>query len=106
MMSELQIKNKIYELEKEIEVYKKVLETPKNGSMGRPKGTSYSPEQVSFLEECAKKKMPWTAIVREFNAKFKTSVKEDSRQLYNLMRREGIIEINSKRLMAKGEYGN
>jgi len=91
MMNETQVKNRIYELEKEIAIYKKILETPSEKWVGRPKGsTTYTIEQIKFLEECEALKLTDKAIIQEYNKKFNTKIPSDGRQLYNLMVRLGI----------------
>jgi hypothetical protein len=91
MMSEKQLREKIIELEKQLEIWKVVLNSPKDGKMGRPKGsTMYTPEQMKFLAECEEKKLSDKQIIEEFNKKYDTNIKPNGRQLYNLMQRQGI----------------
>ena len=97
MLSEQQIKDRIYELKKEIEILISVLNggnTKKDYIFGRPKGSiKYSQEQVDFLKECVKNKLDDKEIIKLFNIKFKTNFKENSRRLYNFMTRYGIKTI-------------
>jgi len=93
MMNEKQIRRKIMELEREIAIFKSILETPgETGSKtGRPLGsTKYGPDRIVFLEECEKKGLSDKEIISGFNTKFGTNVPINSRQLYNLMQRKGI----------------
>ena len=91
MMSQKQIIEKIYELEKELQVYRTILNTPSDGKMGRPKGSlKYTQEQVVFLRECEAKQLSDKEIIAEFNKKFNTQISYASRQLYNIMQRQGI----------------
>lgn len=95
MMSEKQIKERIYTLEQEIRILRNVLEQKREG-FGRPKGSlKYTPEQIDFLKECEEKKFSDKEIVRQFNSKFGINLKADSRALYNFMVREGIKKLNN-----------
>jgi hypothetical protein len=56
---------------------------------GRPKGSlKYTKEHLGFLKEVSH--LSDTEIVEEFNKKFGTNIKPNSRRLYNLMLREKI----------------
>lgn len=91
MMSEKQLREKIIELEKQLEIWKAVLNSQKDGKAGRPLGsTTYTFEQMKFLAECEEKKLTDKQIIIEFNKKYGTNIKPDGRQLYNLMCRQGI----------------
>jgi len=93
MMNERQLRQKIAELEREIAIFKSILETPSDPhtSTGRPLGSSkYAPERIVFLEECEKKGLSDKEIIDTFNFKFGTNIPANSRQLYNLMQRKGI----------------
>ena len=89
MMSEKQIKERIIQLKKEIEIFEQVLNTKREG-FGRPKGSiKYTIEQENFLKE--NKDIPMKELIKLYNEKFKTNLKKDTRALYNFMERQGII---------------
>lgn len=89
-MSEKQIRERINELQEEIRILSEIVEH-KRGGFGRPKGTlKYTPEQINFLKECEENKLSDKEIVRQFNLKFETNLKPNSRALYNFMVREEI----------------
>jgi hypothetical protein len=91
MMNERQLKDKIKELERDLAIFKSILETPGDSRNGRPLGsTKYSPDRLVYLEECEMKGLSDKEIIDGFNAKFGTTIPNNSRQLYNLMQRKGI----------------
>lgn len=90
-MSEKQLKEKIYKLENKLITLKEVLETPKNGKFGRPKGsTIYSDEKIKFLKE--HKNTSMTTLIELFNEEFNTNFPKNSRALYNFMDRQGMLD--------------
>ena len=94
MLNEKQIKERIYELKKEIGTLLYVLNS-KNEGIGRPKGSiKYTQEEIDFLKDCEKNKLNDKEIIRLFNEKFKTNYKETTRKFYNFMCREGIRSPN------------
>lgn len=96
MMSERQIRERINKLQEEIRILSEVVEHKREG-FGRPKGTlKYTPEQIDFLKEGEENKLSDKEIVRQFNLKFGTTIKSNSRALYNFMLREGIKIINER----------
>ena len=93
MMNKYQIMQKIRELEKEINIYRNILENDPEGPLllGRPIGsTKYPPEKITFLEECEKRGLTDREIITEYNKKFGTNLAHNSRALYNVMQRQGI----------------
>lgn len=97
-MSKYQIEARIRELEGRIEELKLVRDSfePKPTKMGRPVGSlKYTPEQLDYLSELAKKrndgKLKDKEVVPLFNKKFGTNFTPDSRLLYNIMQRQGYI---------------
>lgn len=89
MMSERQIKERIFRLKEEIRVLEEVVETKSSYKTGRPIGSvSYSNEQTKFLRE--NKEIPMKELIKMFNDKFGTDFPKDSRALYNFMDRSGI----------------
>jgi transposase len=102
MLSEKQIRDRIWELQKEIEVLKFVLNNGntnenviKSNPPHRPKGSiKYTKEQVEFLKDCLKNKLKDKEIIDLYNLKFKTNLKKNSRALYNFTIREGLRQIN------------
>jgi len=91
MMSEKQLRERIYLLEKEIRFIDEILNVNNPDDMGRPKGSiKYTPEQVKFLIE--NKQMHMKNLIPFYNRTFGTDLKPDSRALYNFMCREGILE--------------
>ena len=98
MLSEQQIKDRIYELKKEIEILNSVLNggnTKEDYIFGRPKGSyKYTQEQIDFLKECVKNKLDDKEIVKLYNIKYGTNFPKTSRGLYNFMIRSGIKTIN------------
>lgn len=94
MLSEKQIRERIILLEKELEIYKNILETPCDGKFGRPLGsTKYNSERLNFLKQCESENLSDSEIIKRFNSKFGTNFKDNSRALYNLMQRQGIRKI-------------
>jgi len=94
MLNERQIRDKIYELKKEIKVLNSVLNGNCNSykPFGRPKESwKYSAEQIDFLKDCEEKKLEQKEIIKLFNTKFGTKLKKDTRALYNFMSRCKII---------------
>ena len=102
MLSEKQIRDRIWELQKEVEILKYVLNNGniqevvvKSNPPYRPKGSiKYTKEQVEFLKDCLKNKLKDKEIVDLYNLKFKTNLKKGSRALYNFMMRYGLKQIN------------
>jgi hypothetical protein len=93
MMSERQLRERIFQLERELEVLKSIVTTPQDGKLGRPSGsTVYTDEQIKFLKRCWEKNLSYKRIVEEYNLRYGTKWKPSDRGLYNLMRRQGIIE--------------
>lgn len=91
MLSEKEIREKVIQLERELAIYKIILETPSDNSMGRPKGSiEYSQEEVMFLKECEMKGYDDKKIIEEYNKKFNMSLPYNTRKLYNFMQRQGI----------------
>ncbi len=89
MMSERQIKERIFMLASELRILEEVLNCKVSDKMGRPLGSyKYSDEQIKFLTE--RKNMQMKELIKEFNKKFETSFSDDSRALYNFMERSGI----------------
>lgn len=89
MMSEKQVKERIYKLKEELRILEEVLETKREG-FGRPKGSlKFSSEQIKFLHDYREEDMK--KLVKLFNAKFGTNYPINSRALYNFMERTGII---------------
>ncbi|GAH22540.1 unnamed protein product, partial [marine sediment metagenome] len=65
MMSEKQIKEKIYKLQDEIRILESVLETDREG-FGRPKGSlKYNQKQIKFLYD--NRDTPMNELVELFN---------------------------------------
>jgi hypothetical protein len=94
-MSEKQLREKVIALEKELNIYKTILQTPKDGKMGRPIGSiKYTDVQVMWLKD--NKNMPMTNLVMKFNERFGTKLSVTSRALYNFMCREGIIQYDQR----------
>lgn len=90
MLNEKQIKQRIWELNKEIEILQYVLNHTSEG-MGRPLGSyKYTPEQINFLKECEKNELTDKEVIDLFNIRFGTSLSKSSRRLYNFMCRTGI----------------
>jgi len=88
-MKEKQIKERINNLRREIEILEGVLYTKRKG-FGRPKGTlKYKEEQITFLKE--NKNMKMIDLVELFNKTFGTNYPKETRALYNFMDRERII---------------
>ena len=110
MISEKQLKEKIIKLETKLKILKEVLETPKDGKFGRPKGsTIYSDKQINFLKEHKNTSMP--ILIELFNKEFNTDFKKDSRALYNLKMnkmniKQLIREINGKDIINIGDIVN
>ena len=95
MISEGQLKRIIRELELKLESYREILETKKDAGFGRPVGSiKYTEEQIKFLED--NKDNPMPLLILEFNERFGTKFKPDSRALYNFMMRQGIIEVKPR----------
>ncbi len=91
MLNEKQIKERIYELKKEIGILYYIINGNNDNNLGRPRGSiQYTQEQMNFLKECEQNNLDDKEIINLFNLKFGTDFKEDSRALYNLMNREGI----------------
>ena len=89
MMNEKQIKERINELKREINILEEVLNSKREG-FGRPKGSlKYTIEQEKFLRE--NKNIPMKELVALFNKKFNTNYPMESRALYNFMDREGFL---------------
>lgn len=89
-MNEKQIKERINELEKEINILEYVLNKTSEGT-GRPKGSiKYTKEQVDFLKKCEEDKLTDKEIIKVYNQKFGTNYPETARGLYNFMNRYGI----------------
>lgn len=89
MMSEKQIKERIYKLQDEVRILESVLETKREG-FGRPKGSiKYNQEQIKFLYD--NRDTPMAELVTAFNKQFGTKYHSESRTLYNFMCREGIL---------------
>ena len=93
MLNERQIRDKIYELKKEIKTLNSVLsDNSKIKPFGRPKRSyKYSLEQIDFLKDCKKKKLEPKEIIKQFNTKFGTEFDKNTRALYNFMSRSKII---------------
>lgn len=87
MMNKRQLVEKINQLKKELLIYEEILNTPPDG-FGRPRGTTYTQEQLAFLKANASLKD--SEIITNYNNKFGTNIQKTSRQLYNLMQREGL----------------
>lgn len=93
MMSEKHIRERIYELEKEIGILESVLNEKREG-FGRPKGSiKYTQEEVNFLKKCEKEELSDTEIIEAFNERFKTNYPKTTRKFYNFMTRYGIKNI-------------
>ncbi len=110
MISEKQLKEKIIKLETKLKILKEVLETPKDGKFGRPKGsTIYSDKQINFLKE--HKNTSMKILIELFKKEFNTNYKKDSRDLYNLKMNKMNIkqllrEINGKDIINIGDIVN
>ena len=94
-MSEKQLREKVNHLKRELAICEEILNTKRDGSMGRPKGSIlYTEEQVKFLKE--HKDMPMKNLILLFNLQFKKNYSQNTRALYNFMCREGIIEYEKR----------
>lgn len=100
MMTEREIKERIYDLKKEIDIYEKILKT--THEFGRPTGsTKFTPAQLEFLKLCVARKLPIPKITDLFNKRYKTNYPLESRGLYNAMLRQGIIKTTYTRIGKK-----
>lgn len=96
MMSEKQLREKVNYLKRELAIYEEILNTKKDGSMGRPKGSvKYTDEQVAFLRK--NKDVLMKELILMFNLEFKTNYPPQTRALYNFMCREGILEYEERK---------
>jgi hypothetical protein len=88
-MNEKQIKERINELKRNIQILEEVMNSKREG-IGRPKGSlKYTIEQENFLRE--NKDVPMKKLVNMFNKKFNTNYSIETRALYNFMDREGFL---------------
>lgn len=96
MMTENQIRERIENLKKELEVLENVLITEAKSRMGRPlRSYLYSEKQIEFLHE--NRELPMKELIKKYNKTFNTELSLDSRAIYNFMIRTGIIEPEYRR---------
>jgi len=95
MMSEKQIKERIYQLKEEIRILESIVKTDNDGTMGRPRGSiKYNKEQIMFLTD--NRDTPMSELVELFNRKFGTKLHPETRALYNFMCRMQIITAKAR----------
>jgi hypothetical protein len=89
MMSEKQLREKVFGLRRELQICEEILNSKREG-FGRPKGSiKYTQEQGKFLKE--NKNIPMKKLIELYNKKFGTNFHKDSRALYNFMDRQGLF---------------
>lgn len=97
MMNEKQLREKINNIKREIEICEELLNQQPliDGFEKLPFGRKYSEEQILFLKE--NKNIPRKNLIIMFNHRFNTDIPLGSSALYNCMVREGILELGKNR---------